>query len=72
LRVKDVADVKVLHTDRVQSIGYDQKDAVVLTVFRRVGGNTINISNDLRTLLDKDGLTLALTTRISDRRTTFK
>ena len=50
---------KVLHTDRVQSIGYDQKDAVVLTVFRRVGGNTINISRDLHDLLEKDGLTLA-------------
>jgi multidrug efflux pump subunit AcrB len=59
LRVRDVADVQVLHADRVQSIGYDQKDAVVLTVFRRVGGNTINISNDVRALLDKDGLTLA-------------
>ncbi len=59
LRVKDVADVKVLHADRVQSIGYDQKDAVVLTVFRRVGGNTINISHDLRDLLDQESLTLA-------------
>jgi multidrug efflux pump subunit AcrB len=59
LRVRDVADVQVLHADRVQSIGYDQKDAVVLTVFRRVGGNTINISNDVRALLDQDGLTLA-------------
>jgi multidrug efflux pump subunit AcrB len=59
LRVRDVADVQVLHADRVQSIGYDQKDAVVLTVFRRVGGNTINVSNDVRALLDKDGLTLA-------------
>ncbi len=59
VRVKDVADVVVLHADRVQSIGYDQKDAVVLTVFRRIGGNTINVSNDVRALLDKDGLTLA-------------
>ena len=58
LRVKDVADVEVLHADRVQSIGYAQKDAVVVTVFRRVGGNTVNISNDVHALLDADGLTL--------------
>jgi multidrug efflux pump subunit AcrB len=59
IRVKDVADVKVLHADRVQSIGFAQQDAVVVTIFRRVGGNTINISRDVRDLLDKDGLTLA-------------
>src|SRR5262249_37666879 len=52
LRVRDVADVKVSHQDRVLSIGYDQKDAVVITVFRRVGGNTVNISHNVRALLD--------------------
>jgi multidrug efflux pump subunit AcrB len=51
LRVKDVADVRVLHQDRVLSIGFDQKDAVVITVFRRLGGNTVNISDDLKALL---------------------
>ena len=58
VRVKDVADVEVLHADRVQSIGYALKDAVVVTVYRRVGGNTVNISNDVHALLDADGLTL--------------
>src|SRR2546421_1532913 len=58
LRVRDVADVKVLHQDRGLSIGFDQRDAVVITVFRRLGGNTVNISRDLRALLDKSGLTL--------------
>ncbi len=58
LRVKDVADVEVLHADRVQSVGYALKDAVVVTVYRRVGGNTVNISNDVHALLDADGLTL--------------
>ena len=58
VRVKDVADVQVLHADRTQSIGYDQKDAVVVTVFRRVGGNTVNISHDVHALLDADGLML--------------
>jgi multidrug efflux pump subunit AcrB len=60
VRVKDVADVQVLHADRTQSIGYAQKDAVVVTVFRRVGGNTVNISHEVHALLDADGLTLPL------------
>jgi multidrug efflux pump subunit AcrB len=38
IKVRDVADVKILHQDRVMSIGYDQRDAVVITIFRRVGG----------------------------------
>src|SRR5438067_1284902 len=58
LRVRDVADVKVLHQDRGLSIGFDQKDAVVITVFRRLGGNTVNIARDLRALLGKSGLVL--------------
>src|SRR5207244_2489930 len=48
LRVKDVADVYVAHQDRVQSVGHQGKDAVVLTVFRRLGGNTVNVSRDVR------------------------
>jgi multidrug efflux pump subunit AcrB len=51
LRVKDVADVKVSHTDRGLSIGYAKLDAVVITIFRRLGGNTVNISRDVRDLL---------------------
>src|SRR4029077_8634866 len=58
LRVRDLADVRVLHQDRGLSIGYDQRDAVVITVFRRLGGNTVNISRDLRTLLDHNKLSL--------------
>ncbi len=46
-----MADVKVSHQDRVQSVGFEGKDAVVLTVFRRLGGNTVNISNDITELL---------------------
>ncbi len=56
LRVRDVADVKILHMDRVSSVGYEGKDAVVMTVFRRLGGNTVNISNDIRALLDRQKL----------------
>jgi multidrug efflux pump subunit AcrB len=51
LRVKDVADVKVSHTDRGLSIGYAKLDAVVITIFRRLGGNTVNISHAVRNLL---------------------
>jgi multidrug efflux pump subunit AcrB len=56
LRVRDVADVKIQHQDRVLSIGFEGKDAVVITVFRRLGGNTVNISRDIRKLLEKQRL----------------
>jgi multidrug efflux pump subunit AcrB len=58
LLVSDVASVRVLHKDRGLSIGYEQRDAVVITVFRRLGGNTVNISRDVRALLDRNQLTL--------------
>jgi multidrug efflux pump subunit AcrB len=58
VRVRDVADVQVLHQDRTMSIGYDQKDAVVVTVFRRLGGNAVQCSKDVRALLERDGLTV--------------
>ena len=58
LRVRDVADVKVLHQDRAMSIGFEGSDAVVITVFRRLGGNTVNISRDVAALLEENGLTL--------------
>jgi multidrug efflux pump subunit AcrB len=60
VRVRDVADVQILHQDRTMSIGYDQRDAVVITIFRRLGGNTVQISKDLNALLEKDGLTRAV------------
>src|SRR5207248_1458315 len=54
--VRDVADVKISHEDRTQSVGYEGKDAVVLTVFRRLGGNTVHISDDVRAVLDRQQL----------------
>src|SRR4051812_41712968 len=57
LRVRDVADVKVLHQDRSLSVGFDKRDAVVITIFRRLGGNTVNVSRDVRALLDRSQLT---------------
>jgi multidrug efflux pump subunit AcrB len=51
LRVRDLADVRVLHQDRLLSIGFEGKDAVVITVFRTLGGNTLNISKGIRELI---------------------
>ena len=51
IRVGDVADVKVAYQDRVSSIGFEGREAVVVTVFRRLNGNTVNISHALRKLL---------------------
>jgi multidrug efflux pump subunit AcrB len=59
VRVRDVADVKILNQDRTMSIGYAQQDAVVITVFRQQGGNVVQISRDLRALLSEKGLTLS-------------
>jgi CzcA family heavy metal efflux pump len=53
LRVGDLANVRVLHEDRINSIGFEGRDAVVLTVFRRLGGNAIKISKNIRELLAK-------------------
>jgi len=53
LRVRDLADVRVLSQDRTLSIGYQGKDAVVITIFRRLGGNTVNLSRDVRELLQQ-------------------
>src|SRR5262249_16448707 len=53
LRVRDVAEVRALHQDRVRPIGFQGKDAVAITLSRRLGGNTVNISRDVRELLKK-------------------
>lgn len=52
LRVVDVAEVRISHQDRTLSIGYEGHDAVVVTVFRRLGGNTLNISRDIQKLIE--------------------
>jgi multidrug efflux pump subunit AcrB len=51
LRVRDVADVRVWHQDRTLSIGFAGKDAVVISVFRSLGGNTVSVSRAVRALL---------------------
>ncbi|MBV9125916.1 MAG: efflux RND transporter permease subunit [Planctomycetes bacterium] len=52
-RLKDVADVKIGHEDRTLSVGYAGKDAVVINVFRSVGGNTVSVSRNVRALLEQ-------------------
>jgi multidrug efflux pump subunit AcrB len=53
LLVSELADVHIGRADRVLSIGYEAKDAVVITVFRSPGGNTINVSHAIHNLLDQ-------------------
>ncbi len=53
LLVSELADVRIGRMDRVLSIGYAEKDAVVITVFRSPGGNTINVSNAVKELLEQ-------------------
>jgi multidrug efflux pump subunit AcrB len=53
LLVSELADVHIGRMDRVLSIGYEEKDAVVITVFRSPGGNTINVSNAVKELLEQ-------------------
>ncbi|HQR09042.1 MAG TPA: efflux RND transporter permease subunit [Gemmatales bacterium] len=65
LRVRDVADVKVKHQDRTLSIGFEGRDAVVITIFRRLGGNTFNISHDLQQLLISHPLPRNIQAKIS-------
>jgi multidrug efflux pump subunit AcrB len=50
LHVRDVADVRVLHQDRVMSIGYQGRDAVVISIHRQLGGNTVAISKAIHEL----------------------
>jgi multidrug efflux pump subunit AcrB len=51
LLVSELADVHIGRQDRVLSIGYEEKDAVVITVFRSPGGNTLNVSQAVHDLI---------------------
>ncbi|HTU22079.1 MAG TPA: efflux RND transporter permease subunit, partial [Gemmataceae bacterium] len=51
LLVSELADVRIGRQDRVLSIGYEEKDAVVITVFRSPGGNTLNVSQGIHDLI---------------------
>jgi multidrug efflux pump subunit AcrB len=58
VRVRDVANVQVYHQDRLLSVGFAEKDAVVITVFRRLGGNTGTVSQGVQQLINRNGLSL--------------
>src|SRR5208337_1545742 len=44
IRVRDLGRVVVTHEDRTMAIRANGTDAVVLTVFRRLGGNALTVS----------------------------
>jgi CzcA family heavy metal efflux pump len=47
IRLRDLGRVVISHEDRLVATRSNGKDAVVLTVFRRIGGNTITVSREL-------------------------
>jgi CzcA family heavy metal efflux pump len=51
IRVADLGRVLVTHQDRLVATRSNGKDCVVLTVFRRMGGNIVTVSNDLKAVL---------------------
>lgn len=55
LRLGDVASVSVSHEDRRVAVSSAGRDAVALTVFRRLGGNALAVSKNLREVLAEAG-----------------
>ena len=51
IRIRDVGRVTIGHEDRTMAIRSNGKDAVALTVFRRLGGNALAVSRDLEAVL---------------------
>ncbi len=51
IRLRDLGRVTVSHEDRTMAIRANGKDAVALTVFRRLGGNALAVSRDLDAVL---------------------
>ncbi|MHB1557161.1 MAG: efflux RND transporter permease subunit [Isosphaeraceae bacterium] len=51
IRVRDIGRVIVGHQDRTMAIRSNGKDAVALTVFRRLGGNALAVSAALKSVL---------------------
>src|SRR5262249_28281815 len=51
IRVRDLGRVVITHEDRLAATRSNGKDCVVLTVFRRMGGNIITVSDDLKAIL---------------------
>jgi CzcA family heavy metal efflux pump len=51
IRIRDLGRVIVTHQDRTTAIRSNGKDAVALTVFRRLGGNALAVSRELEKVL---------------------
>jgi CzcA family heavy metal efflux pump len=51
IRLRDLGRVMISHEDRTMAIRSNGKDAVALTVFRRLGGNALAVSKELKTVL---------------------
>ncbi len=51
IRVRDVGRVVVSHEDRTSAIRSDGRDAVALTIFRRLGGDALAVSSELDRVL---------------------
>ena len=51
IRLRDLGRVLVSHEDRTMAIRANGKNAVALTVFRRLGGNALAVSRDLNKVL---------------------
>jgi CzcA family heavy metal efflux pump len=52
LRLRDLGRVAISHEDRTVAVRSNGKNAVALTVFRRLGGNALTISRELNSVLD--------------------
>ena len=51
IRLRDLGRVVISHEDRTKMIRSNGKDAVALTVFRRLGGDALEVSRQLDTVL---------------------
>ena len=51
IQIRDLGRVTIGHEDRMMAIRSNGKDAVALTVFRRLGGNALAVSRELEAVL---------------------
>ncbi len=51
IRVRDIGRVSVSHEDRSMAIRSNGSDAVVLTVFRKIGGSALAVSQELQSVI---------------------
>jgi len=54
LRLRDLGRVIISHEDRTVAVRSNGKNAVALTVFRRLGGNALAVSSQLQAVLDDE------------------